>query len=204
MISTNDKNIRAALGEVLEKEVGRYRIQGHNAEIIEELGIQHGAARIDLAIVNGVMHGYEIKSDLDTLERLEEQVNEFNSVFDKLTLVVGKRYLYQAMHMIPDWWGIMLAKIDDGGHVVFQTIREPESNKGQIRLSIARLLWREEAIQILEERKSAQGVRNKPREFVYAKLAALLDIDTLKKSVNALLVSREGWRSDSPLKSNGG
>lgn len=205
MISTNDKNIRVALGKVLERNLEKYRTEGHNnAEVFEELGVRHGVARIDMAIVNGIMHGYEIKSDRDTLERLPEQIKEFSSVFDKLTLVVGKKHLYQAIHMVPEWWGVILAKFDDNNDVVLQTIREPENNTEQVRVSIARLLWREEALQILEERDSADGMRSKPREFIYERLATVLDITDLKERVNALLVSREGWRSDSQLTLNGG
>jgi hypothetical protein len=58
--------------------------------IIEELGVVHGKSRIDIAVINGLMHGYEIKSDKDTLQRLPEQMNMYNSVFNKVTLVVGK------------------------------------------------------------------------------------------------------------------
>ncbi len=204
IVSTNDKNIRVALRKVLEKELKKYRAGGHNAEVFEELGVRHGMTRIDFAIVNGVMHGYEIKSDRDTLERLPEQVKEFSTVFDKLTLVVGKRYLYQAMHMIPDWWGVTVAKLDTNNHVIFQIIREPENNKEQIGISIARLLWRGEALQILEKRNSADGVRNKPREFIYERLADVMDTATIKEQVSTLLISREGWRSDVPLVLNGG
>lgn len=204
IVATNDKNIRLALRKVLEKELAEYRATGHNAEIFDELGVRHGTARIDIAIINGVMHGYEIKSDRDTLERLPEQVKEFSDVFDKLTLVVGKQHLYQAVQMIPDWWGVIVAKFDPNNHVIFQTIREPENNKEQVGISIARLLWREEALKILEERNSADGVRNKPREFIYERLADVLDTATIKEQVSALLVSREGWRSDPRLVSNGG
>lgn len=202
--STNDKSIRVALRKILEKKLETYRANGSNAEIFEELGVQHGTARIDFAIVNGIMHGYEIKSDRDTLERLPDQIKEFSSVFDELTLVVGKRYLYEAVHIIPDWWGIMVAKTDTDGDVVLQTIREPEKNKKPVGISIARLLWREEALHMLEERNKAEGLRYKPREFIYEKLAHEVDTDTLKKQVSEVLVSREGWRADLQLVTNGG
>lgn len=195
MISTNDKIIRTVLREFLDKELERYRASGHNAEIFEELGIRHGMARIDFAIINGIMHGYEIKSDRDTLNRLPEQMEEFSAVFDKLTLVVGKHHLYNAMHIIPDWWGVMVAKSDSDSNIIFQTIREPDDNKGQVKISMARLLWREEALQILEERHKADGMRHKPRELIYKKLADILNTDDLREKVSTLLVSREGWRS---------
>ena len=203
LLLTNDKTIRRALLRILDKELLRYRKQGRDVQIFEELGVQHGTARIDIAIVNGIMHGYEIKSDCDTLHRLPEQVEEFNSIFDKISLVVGKRHLYQAMHIIPDWWGITMAKVDVDKGVFFQTIREAETNQNQKGISIARLLWRSEALSILEGQNEAVGVRGKPREFVYERLAGVLDTDTLKKQVSSLLISREGWRSDALLLSGG-
>ena len=203
MLATNDKIIRKALRDLLLKELAGYRKQGRSAEIIEELGIQHGTARIDIALINGVMHGYEIKSDCDTLERLPEQVQEFNTVFDKLTIIVGKRHLYHAVHVVPDWWGITVAKFDNANRLVLQLIREPEKNTCQVGVSIARLLWKNEALQILERRNRAAGLRSKPREVIYTRLADVLDIKTLKKTVSALLVSREHWRSAVPLSSNG-
>lgn len=201
--STNDKIIRLAFRKVLDEELKKYRKSGHRAEIFEELGVRHGTARIDLAIVNGIMCGYEIKSDKDTLDRLPEQVKEFSAVFDKITLIVGKRHLYQAMHIIPDWWGVKIAKVNTNNQVVFQTIRRPGKNKKQNILSIAQLLWRKEALQILEEKNKADDVRNKPRKFIYEKLTNTLDDKTLKKQVSSMLIFREGWRSDVQLMSSG-
>lgn len=204
MFSINDKAIRIALRDVLEKKLQEYRKKEPNAEIFEELGVQHGTSRIDYAIINGEMCGYEIKSDRDTLERLPEQVQEFNEVFDKLTLVVGKRYLYQAIHEIEEWWGVMLAKENENGQIIFQTIRKASQNPLQKDISIARLLWREEALRELERRHHADGIRSKPREFVYQRLVEILDRDTLKKYVSSTLVTREGWRSDLRPVTHGG
>ncbi|OGL38163.1 MAG: hypothetical protein A2042_05395 [Candidatus Schekmanbacteria bacterium GWA2_38_11] len=191
MILTNDLIIRSALKKKLEN----HHAKDKKVRIIEELGIRHGTVRIDFAVVNGIMHGYEIKSDRDTLQRLPEQMNEYNAVFDKLTLVVGKRHLYDAINLVPDWWGIMTAKIDTNNEIIFHTIREADDNRNQVGVSIARLLWREEALQILEEYDQAGGVRSKPREFVYKRLADVLETDMLKEKVReTLLVSRGDWR----------
>ena len=201
IVSTNDLIIRSALKKKLE----RHHAQDKELRIIEELGVRHGTARIDVVVINGIMHGYEIKSDRDTLERLPEQMNEFNDVFDKLTLVVGKRHLYDAVNLIPDWWGIMVVKINAKNKVIFHTIREAEDNQKQVGISIARLLWREEALQILEEHDQADGVRSKPREFVYQRLADVLEADVLKERVRkTLLVPREEWRFGLAPLSHGG
>ncbi len=207
-MTTNDKIIRKVLRLVLEEELKEYKKEKKlPAEIFEEFGVSHGTARIDFAIINGVMHGYEIKSDRDTLERLPDQMREYNAVFDKMTLVVGKSHLYEALDKIPEWWGIILAKKTSDDQIVFQEIRADGKNPSQDGLSVARLLWRAEALKILEEKNEANDIRTKPREVIYTKLAEVLkdDLDTLKDHVrNALLVSRVDWRSVAQPVLNGG
>ncbi|MBU4299024.1 sce7726 family protein [Patescibacteria group bacterium] len=200
MISTNDLIIRSALKKDLENRHARDK----ELRIIEELGVRHGSARVDIAVVNGIMHGYEIKSDRDTLKRLPEQMTEFNAVFDRITLVVGKQHLYQAIHIVPDWWGITVAKIDTNGSVVLNVIREGENNKDQDSVSIAKLLWREEALKILEEMGEADGLYSKPRGFIYEKLSKIFNQKTLGEKVREVMFIREDWRPNAPLILNGG
>jgi len=209
MVSTNDRIIRTELRKFLEKELKQYRSEsGHPADIFEELGVSHGKARIDFAFVNGVMHGYEIKSDKDTLSRLFDQMNEYNAVFDKITLVIGQRHLLDAIHRIPEWWGITLARVDVNQKVSFYLIREAKNNQDeQVPVSIARMLWRAEALKILEERDEAKGIRSKSRGVIHERLAEVLknDLSTLKRHVtDALLVSRKDWRSVAQSVLNGG
>jgi len=198
-ISTNDITIRSALKKLLTNR----HAQDEKVRIIEELGVQHGTARVDIAVVNGIMHGYEIKSDQDTLRRLPRQMEVFNSVFDKITLVVGKNHLYKAINIVPEWWGIMVAKSNNNGSVIFNLIRGEEFNKNQDSVSIAKLLWREEALRILEKNKVADGFYSKPRDFIYKKLASVLDQEALSEEVREKLFLRADWRPDVPLILNG-
>lgn len=200
MNSTNDPIIRLALKKDLEN------LHAHDEKllIIEELGIEHGTARVDMAVLNGIMHGYEIKSDQDTLRRLPEQMNIFNSVFDKMTLVVGKNHLYEAINIVPDWWGITIAKVNTNGSIVLNSIREEEFNKEQDSLSIARLLWRKEALKILEEKGMAKGFYSKTRDLIYEKLVKIFDQKNLGDEVREAIFLRTNWRSDTPLVLNGG
>ena len=199
-MTTNDKIIRAALKGELEKlHAGDDKLR-----IVEEFGIEYGAIRIDIAVVNGLLHGYEIKSDRDTLLRLPEQMDAYNSVFDQVTIVVGKQHLYDAINLVPDWWGITVAKFGSDGLVVLNRIREAGTNAQQRSISIARLLWRSEALQILEEAGKADGLRSKPRELIYERLCTIFDLARLEEKVREIIFSREDWRSDSPLVLNGG
>ena len=60
--------------------------------VIDELGLQHGKCRADIAVVNGHLVGYEIKSSSDSLSRLKQQVESYNAVFDRVFIVAGDLY----------------------------------------------------------------------------------------------------------------
>ena len=81
------------------------------------------------------------------------------------------------MNLIPDWWGITVAIVYANNEVIFYTIREPGDN--QVGVSIARLLWREEALQMLEEHNKATGVRSS-RVTRYRRLGDTIDVDALE------------------------
>jgi hypothetical protein len=190
---TSDKLIRVALKAKLTES----HRQETGARIIEELGITHGAARVDIAVVNGNIHGYELKSDLDTLNRLPDQIRIYNSVLDQVTLVVGKHHLLDALNAIPDWWGVTIAKITGScGTISFCDIRKAEENPEKNSVDIASLLWRDEALGILEEIGEDQGVRSKPRKFLYERLAESLDQATLRARVRECIFLRADWRSE--------
>lgn len=192
-IFTNDSLIRTALKRYFAKIYKEYT----DVKIIEELGIIHGAVRVDMAVVNGTIHGYELKSDLDTLRRLPEQMKIYNAVLDRITLVVGRNHLYEAIKFIPDWWGIMIAKIiNTSGTVTLYNIREAEENPQQDCAAVATLLWREEALNILEGMNKAEGVRSKTKKVIYERLAEVLDVKALRAKVSEILCSRSSWRSE--------
>ncbi|MCJ7484334.1 MAG: sce7726 family protein [Thermodesulfovibrionales bacterium] len=189
-VLTSDESIRADFKVILENKYS-------NAMIVEEFGITHGAARIDIAVINGEIHGYEIKSDLDTLDRLPEQMRIYNSVLDKVTLVVGKKHLFEAINIVPEWWGITIAKIPSSGEkVAFYEMRLAEENPCQDKVAIASLLWREEALSILEEIDQAKGVRSKPRKTIYERLVEVVDNRELKGKILEYLFLRVNWRSE--------
>jgi len=164
--------------------------------IIEELGLLHGSCRADLAVVNGTMHGYELKSDLDTLHRLPEQVIAYTLVFDFVTLVVGERHLRHAIEVIPDWWGVRVVR-RDRGKLLFRDLRLAMANVSPDPLSTVRLLWKQEALNVLAEIRGASvGARSRPREQIYSELVAIAECGYLRGAVRRCLKSRRGWRSD--------
>jgi len=188
---TTDKLIRTELKLVIEKKYSSSAVR-----VIEEFCLEDRTTRIDIAVINGILHGYEIKSDIDTLLRLPKQMSSYNSVFDQITLVVGNQHLYEAFNLIPDHWGVMVAKIDIAGKVYFNTLREASDNQSQNKLSIAKLLWKHEAVELLEDIGFAYGYKSKSKDIIHERISNILDLDTLKNKVRkTLLSSRTDWRS---------
>jgi len=168
-----------------------------DALVIEELGLRHGAARIDIAVVTGRLHGYELKSDYDTLARLPVQTPIYNSVLDLVTLVIGRYHLIEALSNIPEWWGLTLAEMQLSGQVMLSEIRRPRTNPSVDLLAVTKLLWRNEALSILDEMGHARGARSKPRALIYAKLVQVAEPSWLKARVYSQLRCRTNWRSES-------
>lgn len=104
MNKLKDQDVR----NVLLEELNSIYSEDENTIIINELGIDFGASRIDIAVVNGIMHGYEIKSESDTLNRLPKQMEYYNRVFERMTIVVDRKYYEETKNLVPKWWGITI------------------------------------------------------------------------------------------------
>ena len=107
--------------------------------IVEEMGIWSGSVRIDVAVINGELTGFELKSDRDTLQRLPLQAKIYSRVFDRVELVVGSRHLREARKIIPRWWGVKRATQKDG-FVLLESVREAKINPLPDPYLIAQLL----------------------------------------------------------------
>jgi hypothetical protein len=128
---------------------------GPRAAVIDELAIKHGKYRVDVCAITDRLHGYEIKSDQDTLKRLPAQSKHFSLVFHRMTLVIGPGLLGPAIAEVPHWWGIMLVTRDRDGGATFTVLREAQENPKPNYRWVVRLLWRGELTTCLND----QGVR---------------------------------------------
>ncbi len=182
------------LRDALKRKVLRRHVVDPRALVVDEVGLRHGAARVDLLVLATCLHGFELKSDRDTLNRLPSQVEVYGTVLDRATLVVGRRHFAEALEMIPEWWGVLLADVGKRGAIHFAMFRRPRPNPGQDLLALAKLLWRSEALSLLENLHVAEGFRSKPRSAIYRRLVEVMDALTLRVNVQTCLRQREGWR----------
>lgn len=182
-----DMDIRGALCSELHTQYA----DGETA-IVEELGICRGAARVDVAVINGQLCGYEIKSEADTLERLPRQAELYNAVFDRVTLVVAKNHLGDALRETPSWWGIWTAAATIGGGVELSSGRPGSPNASVDPRAVVEFLWRDEALALLAARDADRGYRSKRRGDIWDRVCEVYSPTEIRQAVSQALRRRKG------------
>jgi hypothetical protein len=185
-----DQDIRQALRRRLQAEFPA-------ALVLDELAMKHGDFRVDLAVIAECLHGYEIKSDADTLKRLPDQAKQFSLVFHRMTLVVGPVHLAEALMIVPKWWGVTLAVRDGLGGADLTAIRESGENPKPNYRWVVRLLWRDELTAMLK----AHGVRGYSKLKYWQVANRCLEVFTpeeLTEGVTRLLRVRKGTGVEPP------
>ncbi len=187
--SLSDLDIRRALYSKLRAIYA----QDTGTVIIDELSMCQGEARVDLAVVNGSLSGYEIKSDKDNLGRLPHQLSIYNQCFEMMTVVVGGRHVAECLESLPQRWGIWEA-IRSAGNVQIESKREPESNPEVESESVVQLLWRQEALESLQQIGITPKAKAGRREL-WNDLVNAVPHSTLVKIVCDRIKARGDWRS---------
>ncbi len=180
-----DRDVRNAV----RGELSRIHSGDHDTRIIEEMGIWSSTARIDIAVVNGELCGFELKSARDNLKRLPDQQTIYSAVFDRVTLVTAENHLAASLRVIPDWWGISVASTSDG-QVCLAPERTAEFNPEISALMVARLLWRDEALAILSKFSLDKGYRSKPVAVLHERLVEAVSLSTLRDETRAMIKAR--------------
>lgn len=194
----NDASLRLALKQTVFAD----HIHCPETILVEELALRAGETRVDVAVVNGLLHGYEIKSERDNLSRLPQQVVSYGLVLDRATLVVAARHLDGALEIIPEWWGVEVAFYDEKGFLIFNPVRGAQDNPKIDPTFVVELLWREEALQFLEERDKARGYRSKSRSVLQRRIVEVANLDEIRAYVRHCLKNRKDWKAVSSLKTS--
>ncbi len=157
--------------------------------VVDELGLLRGSTRVDVAVINGELHGYEIKSAEDTLARLAGQAKAYSQVFDRVTLVASERHVAHALELVPSWWGILVAS-PDRERVRLAELRDGHRN-GDIRpRAVAEFLWKDEALAMLATRGAARGYGGRARGVVWDRICEVYTLDEIRSEVRARLKQR--------------
>jgi hypothetical protein len=187
---TSDREIRAAL----YRKKFRFKHDRSDTLIIDELGLAHARARIDIAVINGCVHGFEIKSAADTLARLPKQLMLYEECLEKLTIVCAEKHVSAVQKIAPSWCGILEATKGPRGGIDFTTLRTSKRNPNVQAYRLAHLLWRPEAVSLLARMNVPPQVLRSPRKQLYKSLAALLTVEQITAFIKESMESRSVWR----------
>ena len=81
-----------------------------------------GDCKADCVVINGTSNVYEIKSERDSLCRLEKQISAYQSVFAYINVITGRNHLNSVLKAMPDSVGVLL--LNDQHRI--STKREPK------------------------------------------------------------------------------
>lgn len=149
-----------------------------------------GSSKADVVILNGTSTVYEIKSERDSLKRLEQQIHSYSQVFATINVIVGENHLSEVLKSVPEYVGVLLLTdhynirqtrpaIDDASRTL------PEKIFDSITLRESKIILQEQQIPIPD-------VSNAHRYLAWRKEFAKLDpviahsamVRTLKKTRN--------------------
>lgn len=180
----------AILRAALRKRLVRKHHLDPDAVVVEELPVEAGASRLDMAVINGMLEGIEIKSGRDTLERLDRQASLCSPAIDYGTLVVAPEHVDSAHACIPDWWAIFVAAVGPKGGVSIKRHRRGRANRRKSPEAAINLLERNEILSLLAEQASDWGVRRASRCEIVDRALASLSSENIYDGVRRQLKKR--------------
>ena len=179
-----ERELRDALKSHLYSSLDEYSI------LIEELGIENGSARIDMAVVSQQMCGYEIKSDFDTANRLYNQIHTYNRVFEHIYIVTGGLSGITIEELLPTWWGIIRGVRDKDGVIQLNILRTPTQNLNRDPYSLLTLLKRDELNSLALRSGLDVKIIKTNKNNIIETIATLLPLESINKEVTRYLKSR--------------
>lgn len=184
-----DVEIRTAV----ERRLRSMHRKSHETLYRHELGLRLGETRVDVAAINGKLTGCEIKGSRDRLTRLPRQIDLYSQVMDHSYLVVEERHLVDAMGLLPDFWGLWMARPGLRGAVI-EPVRRAKQSPRLDPHAIVQLVWRDEGLGILRRRGLAGGMSRATRFQVWDALVdGIPDLSALRAEVRQTLRDRTEW-----------
>ncbi|WP_214873349.1 sce7726 family protein [Exiguobacterium sp. s140] len=191
-----DKTIRHAMNDSFNDDGMFY---------IEELAIPKRVCLADIVMTSkrdtSGLHGYEIKSEVDSLKRLPLQIEYYSRVFERCTLIVAENHEEKARDMIPDWWGIIVVVregFDSYGEptdsFTLLDVREASLNPNpRQKYALLQLLWRNELLELISSYELDID-RSLKKRGLREQVAKELSSEQLEQQVKQFLLKRDSWK----------
>jgi len=115
----------------------------HTASMINEFRV--GECKADVAILNGTATVYEVKSERDSLARLERQIRAYARVFAKVYVIASESHIRAVLNSVPESVGILCLNRRHQISTLREALDQPEQTSPEaifdaIRTEEARLI----------------------------------------------------------------
>ena len=169
--------IRSALLQMLSARDG-------GSPILEEFTCESG--RVDVLTTNQMLHGFEIKSDYDSLARVSFQITSYSRYCDALTFVAGPRLALKLLASVPVWCGVILAHRGAPG-ISLVALRTPKNNPRVDAQTSLSLLGTAELRAIARRESQA---RPRTKKDAVRLLASIVPFETIRDELSESLRRR--------------
>ncbi|PWW81343.1 hypothetical protein CR164_09890 [Prosthecochloris marina] len=90
------------------EEILKYRLANYfrSLNYTAAFEVKTTNCRADFLAINGQTKCFEIKSKIDTLNRLEKQIYNYKELFEFNTIVIDEKHLESVKKLIPEYYGI--------------------------------------------------------------------------------------------------
>lgn len=112
-----------------------------------------GTSRLDIGRVNGKSIAYEIKTELDSLEKLEKQLNDYSKVFEYIYVIIHPHHLEKVKKIVPQHCGIITYNLVDNS-CKFTFRKKAEKNKNICTSEQLKTMTKKELDWVLKQFKS--------------------------------------------------
>lgn len=98
--------------KLIKHLINRWKLNS-NDTIINELHVGDYSRRVDLLVIkSGVTYAFEIKSEADSLSRLNGQIEKYSQFFDKVIVLCASKHLNKCLDLVSEKTEIWESKID--------------------------------------------------------------------------------------------
>jgi hypothetical protein len=153
--------------------------------VASEIPVDSFKRRADLLLLDNKIHFFEIKSDIDSLARLEGQLETYTSFADQVTILCSPLHVPKILKQVPSYIGIWI--LDENDNII--VIRESKYRKIRKKSSLLKHI----NVTELKRTLSQEGLGAKTGSSTRAEMLTLaqkIKIETLRVHVLSHLMSR--------------
>lgn len=108
-----------------------------------------GRSKVDLVLINGMAHVYEIKTELDNFNRLDSQINNYYKAFDHVSVVTCQENIEKLTTLLVGTpTGIMVLRSDSS----LVTVKPSQENRSQLdHITMFKIMRKQEYSNIITQ-----------------------------------------------------